>query len=164
MSPTHSRFTIHLVDPVRARREGIIRGLQLRFEVRGFDAAALAIAGAVGGRLPHAVVFSIRQTEGNGLTGGEAYRRAVGADPMVLVQGTPDDSVTADRRRALMIRHKVDLWVPRQLDAPTMEVLLWNELLQRCLPRERRLDVPATPPAPVVIPPRSFFARLTGAR
>ncbi len=164
MSPTHSRFTVHLVDPVRARREGIIRGLQLRFEVRGFDSAAQAIAGAQGGRLPHAVVFSVRQTEGNGLTEGEAYRRAVGADPMVLVQGTPDDSVTPDRRRTLMIRHKVDLWVPRPLDAPTMEVLLWNELLQRCLPRERRLDIPTPPAVPASRPPRSLFARLTGAR
>lgn len=161
MPPSHTRFSIHLVDPVRSRREQIERGLQLRFDVRGFATVAEAIAGAHG-HPPHAVVLTIRQTDGNGLTEGERYRKAVGADPMVVVHGTPDEAVTPERRRQWMTRHLVDLWIPRGLDAPTLEVLMWNELLQRCLPRERRVATPA--PAAVPPPPVSFFARLTGAR
>ncbi len=161
MQTTHTRFTVHLVDPVRSRREALARGLQLRFIVAGFDSTAEAIAGAAA-QPPHATVFTLRQTDGNGVTQGEAYRRTVAPTPLLLVHGTMDEALTVERRRQLMTRHRVDLWIPRQLDANTLEVLLWNELLQRRLPPERRVSTP-TPPVPVARVP-SFFARLTGAR
>jgi hypothetical protein len=111
--------------------------LRLRFDTHVFGTMDELIAASAQTR-PHAVVLNIRQVEGNGLTAATALRKALGVEPMLLVVGPAAEVPTPEQRQAVARRHRADLWVPRVLDIPTLDVLLWSELVQRCLPREVR--------------------------
>jgi hypothetical protein len=84
----------------------------------------------------------MRQTEGNGLVAAKELRKAVGDKVLLIVTGPLDRPVSNAQRAEISRRHDVDTWVTRSIDIPTLEVVLWNELLRRFLPREGRAGAP----------------------
>lgn len=141
------RFRVFLVDPVRSRRETLERDLRVRFDVQGYGTVAEA-AEAARRLAPHGVVLGVRQVEGNGMTAAAQLRKVVGTDTFVCVVGAVDEAPSAEQRQALMKRNQVDTWLPRVVDGPSLEVLLWTELLRRAVAAEARTRPEPTPAAP----------------
>jgi len=151
------RFRVYFVDAVRSRREGFERDLRVRFEVQGFGTVKEA-ADAARKVPPHGIVLSIRQLEGNGVSATPELRKAVGPGVFVSVIGAMDEVPPAEQRQALMKRNQVDSWLPRVVDGPSLEVLLWTELLRRAMAAEAKAR-----PEPAAPPPRaSLLERLQG--
>lgn len=139
--PSPSRYRIHFVDPIKPRRDTSMERLRHGFQCEGFGSVGDALA-AAGKEPPQAVVFNLRQVDGNGLTAAAAYRKAAGAEVLLVVTGLPDQPTTAEQRQSLLTRHQVDLWPSRALEPEALEALLTHELRQRAQARERR-----SPPA-----------------
>lgn len=138
---TPARSVIFLVDPVKARRDEQERALRLRFTVRTFATPEEARAAAAA-EPPQAVVLSIRQAEGNGVVAAKALRAAIGPRPFVLVHGAADQPMNQEQRQVQMQRHGVDSWLTRPVDTHTLEVVLWNEVVIRFVPKAPRAEAP----------------------
>lgn len=163
------RTRVVLLDPVKTRRSEAEEGLRARFDVTALDAApAVDAARALAAQ---AVVISVRQTEGNGLTAARVMRDAMGVDVLIIVVGPADEAMSNERRAQLTQRHGVDLWIPRPVDPHTLQILLTGELSKRGSGRKKTDPVVVTPGAPephwsdvfgsasATISLRRFFAR-----
>lgn len=148
------------------------------FQCEGYGSVGDAQA-AAGKEPPHAVVFNLRQVEGNGLTAAAAYRKTAGPEVLLVVLGVPDQPTSAEQRQLLVSRNQVDLWPTRVLEPEALDALLSHELRQRSLQRERKAAASAAersaatpaaaktaptapaPRAPAAPPPKATgFARL----
>ena len=172
--PSPSRYRVHFVDPIKPRRDATMERLRHGFQCEGFGSVGDALP-AAGKEAPHAVVFNLRQVDGNGLTAAAAYRKAAGPEVLLVVLGVPDQATSPEQRQALQSRHQVDLWPSRTLEPEALEALLSHELRQRSVARDRKTaasaptparpapaaSAPPSPAAPAAAAPKATgFARL----
>lgn len=142
------RPRVLLIDPVKFRRDELAEAMRFRFDVVGVGTLPEAQVAAAA-EVPAAVVLSLRQTEGNGLSAAGALRSAVGPKVFLVVLGAPDGAVTAEQRQQMMKRHSVDSWSVQALDAPTLELVLSSGIRERQPPRERQAAPAAPAPKPL---------------
>ncbi len=156
-----ARTHVVLVDPVKTRRGEAEEGLRARFDVTAFDAPPSMADGRA--LSAHAVVISVRQTEGNGLTAARTMRDAIGADVLIIVVGPADEAMSTERRAQLIARHGVDVWIPRPIDPHTLQILLAGELAKRTSARQKSEHAEKTDPGVSSAPAGSWTDMFGGS-